>query len=323
MRRWRIGTAERLRALTRDDVVDYVKKYYRPSNIILSISGQLNIEDTLNEVVKLYGDVADPEEALKRDYGPEEPEQAGLRYNWQRGPIEQPRVALGFHVPGVLSSEGPALDVLAAILAEGRASVLNQYLRDEKALITSASAGVLAFRGHGYFEIDLQTDHPIEAQIGALAELENIKQFGVTRESLSRAKMLVAQKHYQSLETIDGVAHDLAYFESLGDWKKAAAYLIDINRVSVDSVVQVAKKYLTVDNLTAFEYIPETVSRSLTDPQYRQLVIDQVPAAMEERSLQELPTLSQIPIPDPSITLDLVRPSEKRSILRGTDVYIL
>src|SRR5215468_11433684 len=55
MKRWRIGTPEGLRALTRDDVVAYVKKYYRPSNMILSIVGQVNIEDTLAEVVKLYG----------------------------------------------------------------------------------------------------------------------------------------------------------------------------------------------------------------------------------------------------------------------------
>src|ERR1041385_3657909 len=45
MKRWRIGTPEGLRALTRDDIVAYVKKYYRPSNIILSIAGQVNIED--------------------------------------------------------------------------------------------------------------------------------------------------------------------------------------------------------------------------------------------------------------------------------------
>src|SRR5215471_9757098 len=57
MRRWRIGTPEGLRALRRDDVVGYVKKYYRPSNIILSIAGQLDIEQTIAEVVKLYGNI--------------------------------------------------------------------------------------------------------------------------------------------------------------------------------------------------------------------------------------------------------------------------
>src|SRR5688572_17577178 len=61
MGRWRIGTPDGLRALTRDDIVAYVQKYYRPSNIILSIAGQVNIEDTIAEVVKLYGSAVDPE----------------------------------------------------------------------------------------------------------------------------------------------------------------------------------------------------------------------------------------------------------------------
>src|SRR3989442_8009739 len=43
MRRWRIGTPEGLRAFTRDDIVAYVKKYYRPSNIILSVAGQRRV----------------------------------------------------------------------------------------------------------------------------------------------------------------------------------------------------------------------------------------------------------------------------------------
>src|SRR5216684_8908976 len=55
MKRWRIGTPEGLRALTRDDVVAYVKKYYRPSNIILSIAGSVDTEETIAEAAKLYG----------------------------------------------------------------------------------------------------------------------------------------------------------------------------------------------------------------------------------------------------------------------------
>src|SRR5262249_51161501 len=138
--RWRIGTPEGLRALTRDDIVAYVKKYYRPSNIILSIAGKVDIEETIGEVVKLYGTAPADDMELERDSGPAEPEQNELRYSWRRGPIEQNHIALGFHTSGVLSDDARALEVLAAILGEGRASVLNRYVRDEKALITSGTA---------------------------------------------------------------------------------------------------------------------------------------------------------------------------------------
>src|SRR5215831_13241183 len=132
MKRWRIGTPEGLRALTRDDVVAYVQKHYRPSNIIVSITGKVDTEETIAEVAKLYGAVADTDEPLQRDTGSAEPDQNEFRYAWQRGPIEQNHIALGYHAPGVLTDDARALEVLATILSQGRASILNQYLRDEK-----------------------------------------------------------------------------------------------------------------------------------------------------------------------------------------------
>jgi zinc protease len=323
MRRWRIGTSDGLRALTRDDVVAYVKKYYRPSNIILSVAGKLDIEETLDEVVKVYGEMPDGDQPLERDAGPQESEQTALRYAWQRGPIEQHRAAVGFHVPGVLSEDAHALEVLASLLSEGRASVLNQYVRDEKALITSGAAGYLGFSDLGYFQIELETEKPVEAQIAVLAELENIKEYGVTGEALSRAKMLIAQNHYHSLETVHGIAHDFAYYEALGDWKKSLDYLSAIQKVAGADIVRVAKKYFTFENLTAFEYMPESVTPILNETDYRRAVIDKVAAATEERSVQELPVLADIPSASAAIMVDLVKPIEKRSILRGPDVYLL
>jgi zinc protease len=323
MRRWRIGTPEGLRALTRDDVVAYVKKYYRPSNIILSVAGQVDIEETIAEIVKLYGSVPDDGQAIERDNGPAEPDQAAPRYNWQRGAVEQNHIAVGFHTPGVLADDARALEVLAAIIGEGRASVLNQYVRDEKGLITSGSAGLMAFRDLGFFEIDFETAKPLDAQIGVLAEVENIKKYSVTKEQVARAKALIAQNHYHELETVSGLAQDIAYWEALGDWKKAETYVGAIQKVSIDDVERVAKKYLTVENLSAFEYLPESVTRSLTVDEYRQAVLEKVTAEVEQRAVQELPVTAVIPASDESITHDLVKAVQKRSILRGPDVYIV
>jgi zinc protease len=340
MRRWRIGTPEGLRALTRDDVVAYVKKYYRPSNIILPIAGRLDIEDTIAEVVKLYGGIADgspalaadgspalanagDREAIERDQGPAEPEQTGIRYASQSAPVEQNHIALGFHAPGILTDDARAMEVLASILGDGRASIINQYLRDEKGLITSGSASLQAFRDLGFFEIDFETEKPLEAQVSALAELENIKKYGVGKERLARAKALIAQNRYHEIETLTGMAEDLAYFEALGDWKKSVAYLRAIQKVSSDDVLRVARKYLTFENLSAFEYLPDSVTRKFSEADYREAVLEKVSMATEERSAQELPVTVDVLAADDPVAHDLVKPIEKRSILRGPNVYII
>jgi zinc protease len=319
MRRWRIGTPEGLRALTRDDVVSYYTNHYQPSNIILTIVGRVNVEDILAEVVKLYGDVSDLQG--DRDVGPAEPAQTTVRYGSQRGPIEQAHVALGFHGPDILSSDARALEVLASVLGDGRASVLSQYVRDEKGLVTSASASYQAFQDLGYFEIDFQTSKPIEAQIAVLAELENIKKSGVTNEAVGRAKALIAQGYYHRLETVQGVGDDLGFYEALGDWKKSDEYMGAIQKVTRADVLRVAKEYLNTEQLSVFEYLPESQTRSSED--YGELVLSKVQAATEDRSVNELPVTAEIPSDADAVLHDLVKPIQKRSILRGPDVYIL
>ena len=319
--RWRIGTPEGLRALTRDDVVAYYTNHYSPSNIILTIVGRVSVEEMLAEVVKLYGGVADV--AGEFDEGPAEAVQTAERYAWQRGPIEQSHVAIGFHGPDILSADARALEVLASILGDGRASILNQYVRDEKGLITSGSASHHAYRDLGFFEIDFETGKPLEAQIGVLAELENIKTYGVTNEAVGRARTLIAQAHYHHLETVEGVGEDLGLYEALGDWKKSAEYIAAIQKVTPADVVRVAKQYLTTENLSAFEYLPESETRITTDEEYRQLVLDRVQAATEQRTINELPVTAEIPSNGDDVIHDLVKPIQRRSILRGPDVYIV
>src|SRR5262249_30270873 len=162
----------------------------------------------------------------------------------------------------------------------------------------------------------------VEAQTAILAEIENIKKDGVTKEQLARAKALIAQNRYHELETVDGIAQDLAYYEALGDWKKSLAYLSAIQKVSINDITRVAMKYLTTENLSTFDYVPESITRTLNADQYRAAVLDKVPAAMEQRSVQELPVVAEIPTNQDSLVQDLVKPITRRSILRGPETYI-
>jgi zinc protease len=321
MRRWRIGTVDGLRALTRDDVVAYYNRYYRPSNIILSIVGDFNAENLLTEVVKLYGGMAD--QTVERDVSPDEPTQSVPHYGWQRGPVEETHLAIGFHTPGILTKEARDFEVLAAMLGDGRASILMQYDRDEKGLITSGSARQQSFKGLGFFEIDAESNTPVEAQIAILAELENVKRFGVSTEGLARAKAMIAESVFHSLETVDGIAENLAYYESLGDWKQSENYLPEIQGVSAAEVQNAAKKYLTDENLSAFEYYPEGTERMFDEDTFAEAVLSKVPNAVEERKVPELPVTADILPPAEGVARDMVKTIQKRSILRGPDVYIL
>src|SRR5207237_10173137 len=154
--------------------------------------------------------------------------------------------------------------------------------------------------------MDFETPKPLDAQIGVLAELENIKKYGVTKEQLALAKALIAQNHFHEIETVSGMAQDIAHYEALGDWKKSLSYFSTIQKVSAGDIVRVAKKYLTSENLSAFEYLQESVTRMFNEKEYREAVLDKVAAATEQRAIQELPVIAEISASDGSITHDFV-----------------
>ena len=321
MKRSTIGPADGLRALTPDDIRAYYEKYYRPSSTILTLVGAFDREQVLEGVVKLYGDAE--RAPVETDVSPTEPVQEGLRYAWRRGPIQETHLAMGFHAPGVLTDDARALEVLASILSTGRASRFHRILRDEKNLITAGSAELHAFRELGYFEVELQTSSPIEAAIAALAEIENVKRFGVSGESVARARAAIAQNYLGRLETVGGLGGDLAHYEALGDWKLSATYLADIQKVTPQRVMEVARKYLTFANLGVFEYLPDSVERYLTADEYKVAVIDKVEAAVARRNEEELPVTAQIPQRSTGLVTDAVGTIRRQSLLRGPDVYIL
>src|SRR5205085_4301705 len=87
---------------------------------------------------------------------PTEGEPATLRYKEERGDINQTIVTVGFRVPGASASERAALELLAAMLGQGRASRLGRSLLDSQMLVTRVAANYLPLGGDGLLAIQMQ-----------------------------------------------------------------------------------------------------------------------------------------------------------------------
>src|SRR6195256_5654280 len=93
MRRWRIGREPGLREFTRDKMNAFYRNFYRPSNTILSISGDVDPADALRRVTELYGGLESLDPV--RHPGPTEPQHDDFRYRELAGDIAQSQLVLG------------------------------------------------------------------------------------------------------------------------------------------------------------------------------------------------------------------------------------
>ncbi|MGH7602639.1 MAG: M16 family metallopeptidase [Gemmatimonadaceae bacterium] len=256
MRRWRIGREPGLRAFTRAKMKAFYRNFYRPSNTILVISGDVDPVAALGRVQELYGDLTAQKPMLHP--GPAEPEHPGFRYRELTGDIAQTQLLFGWRTEGTLDAETPILDVTAAILASGRASRLYRAVREKK-LASSITAYDYTPTELGVFVIHAETE-PEKTREAAAAIWEQVRQIAenaVEETELTRARRVFETRWLRRLETAEGRANYLAEWEALGDWRLGDVYFHRYVSATGDDVKRAAQKCLSPERAAALVYRPE------------------------------------------------------------------
>lgn len=182
-----LGSRESITALTRDQMADYHRKRYVPKNMLLALSGPLDLPRVLEEVEALTEDWVG--EAV-RAYPP-----LTLRVGAEKRPYAKARqlYLVGLY-PGVAFQDERryAAGVLAHLLGE-EAGRLYWALVD-RGLAETASFGHEEADGAGFFYAYVQADPKYEALVReALSEeFSRISLEGVTEDEVKRARTALA-----------------------------------------------------------------------------------------------------------------------------------
>jgi zinc protease len=280
IRRWRIGREAGLRRLTRDDVVRFYRGNYRPGNTILSIVGDVDPDEVMRHVERLYATLADA--PIARDRGPAETGRHGFRYRELEGDIAQAQLAMGWRTPGSLHPDTPALDLAATVLGSGRASRLYRAVRERK-LAASISAFNSVPTELGVFGVhaDGPPETIVDAARGAWEQLRDLRDAGVGRDELWRARRIFEARWIRRLETAEGQANYLAAWEAEGDWSLGDRYLERLLTATEAQVTDVVREYLDPDQAGVVIYRPRESSEIARDAgAFRALLARERPARL-------------------------------------------
>jgi len=273
IRRWRMGREPGLRALDRDTLLRFYRNYYRPGNTILSIVGDVAVDEVVRNVEATYGGL--PDRPIERSRGPEESGGSAFRYREWGGDIALTQLVLGWRTPGTLHKDTPALDLLGMILGTGRASRLYRAVR-ERQLASSISAHNYTPSEIGVFTIHAETtpENTAAAAQGIWGQLADIRDAGVGLHEMERARRIIESRWIRRLESMEGQASHLAEWEALGDWRLGEHYLESLMTISGESVQQVARKYLTSDRTGIVVYRPRAAAPVAPDAAALRSVLD-------------------------------------------------
>ena len=114
-----IGWPSDIAMLNRKKAEEFFRVHYAPNNSVMVIVGDINPEKTIKLIEKYFGDI--PSQPLPAEVTVREPAQEGERRIEVQYEAE-PQMMIGFHKPTIPHFDDYVLDMISAILSDGRTS---------------------------------------------------------------------------------------------------------------------------------------------------------------------------------------------------------
>ena len=256
-----IGSQEDLDAAELDDVKDFFRQFYAPSNASIAIAGDIDPDGTRRLVERYFGDLppGPPINRIRRM----DSELNGMASLVLRDRVQLPRLYLVWPTAPAFDEEQPALEVLSAILGDGKSSRLYRSLVYERQIARDVSVYHYGqeIAGEFFVQVTANAGQSLE-EMEALVrdELESIRQSGPTEHEIQRAKNRIESQHVRQLERVGGFggrADQLNYYNTYtGDPSGINTDLDRYLAVTVDDVRRAAKTTLG-ENLVRLTVLPE------------------------------------------------------------------
>jgi zinc protease len=242
-----IGWMKDIEGFTTEDCADFYRTYYAPNNATIVVVGDYSEAALLEKISRAYGAIG-PSTLPVEDYQHEPPQTAERRREVQK-PTPTEKLAVGYHAPALGDFEHLALSLLVDVLFGGRASRVHQRLVRQKELAADVRASVGPFRDPGLFEVyaSAREGHRAEELLAELdAELAIAREKPVTTEELERARARTELGLLAGLETAEGKASTIGFYETVLGRPAAAFERLDaLRRLGPSDLLRAARRYFT------------------------------------------------------------------------------
>jgi zinc protease len=253
-----IGYPDIYNQLKAEDITGYYRERYAPNNVFYVIVGDVKAAEVVKQIRDSYADakaMAMPPEVL-----PEEPRQTAPRETIEEAPIELGHVHISWHIPDIRHPDVPALDVLAAVLGNGRSSRLYQQVREKLALVHSVDAWTYNPGDAGLIGVSAMVDADkfTAAREAIFGEVEKIKGGKVQAREVAKAVKRFVAGTLAVQKTMQGQAGDLGgSWLAANDLNFSHRFLEAVKRVTRADLRRVALEYLTPANRTVYALLPQ------------------------------------------------------------------
>jgi zinc protease len=238
-----IGRADLIRALTREQLTRFYRHHYVPESFTLVVVGPVSPPEVLEAAARTFGRL--PRSGVGRL--PVSPLAGTSAKNVELArPGTYAHLGLAWPAPRLDHADTPAVDLLAAILGQGRSSRLTRSVRERLGLVNTISTAYTALEGAGVVTLTAQLDPAglTRAEAKILEEIRRVREEGVGRDELERALTIEEARREFRAETAEGRAFVLGHAESVWRLEEELAYTDRLRAVTREQIHSAARRYL-------------------------------------------------------------------------------
>jgi zinc protease len=254
-----IGSMEDLEAASIEDVRDFYRTYYVPSNATLTLVGDFEPGQLMPLVSQYLGRVPKADREVPRDIPKEPPQAAEKRVTLQQ-PWPLPAIVVAYHVTYDGNPDSYPLHIASKVLSDGQSSRIYKKLVYETQMAVAAfgNANLIEDPNLFYAVAIVQPGHTPEQVTQALiAELDRLKTEPITEHELQRTKNQFARDYILGRESNQQKALQLAHAVVIHNDIKTADGEFDIfQNITVADVQRVARTYFKPENRVVLTILP-------------------------------------------------------------------
>jgi zinc protease len=254
-----IGSMKDLEAASVEDVRDFYRTYYVPSNATLALVGDFDSAQAMQLITQYLGRVPKAEREVPRDIPKEPPQSKEKRVTLQQ-PWPLPAVVVAYHITNDGNPDSYPLHIAAKVLSDGQTSRIYQKLVYEKQLAVAAfgSANLIEDPNLFYAVAIVQPGKsPQEVTDVLIAELDRLKNEPISEHELQRTKNQFARDYILGRESNQQKAQTLAHALVIHSDIKTADGEFDIfQNITTADVQRVARTYFRPENRLVLTLMP-------------------------------------------------------------------
>ncbi len=250
-------------SVTIDDARSFFETFYRPSNAVLCVAGDVTPERAVELAQRYFGDIENTHETIARNtFNASERSYGAHRVVEDNVPMTA--VFMAAHVPGYVNSELLDVEIASSILGSGKSSFLYNELVSKRGIASAAgafvdrraNASLLTFYAYA-------ADPSITGDALASAVYETLNKTEVTQKHLDAAVNKLRTSHASEIMKANGVADSVAWTTLFwNDPQRMNTILDDYRNVTLEQIIALQQEVSTADAFTRLDIVPRSSDRS-------------------------------------------------------------